>query len=394
MRKIYALLLCLAQVACVGAQTIPVPQIGDAGWVFDESRYDPRFPDMREWAKAGVQGGIPARGAAKIIRRLQPGDDLQAAIDAAHAAGGGVVLLSRGEYPVSRTIYLRSGVVLRGETKETTILSVRMKKGFFKNTADKQQLTAFEVNDAERVGIEDLTFRYAAVDFKPMDKDSFYGVWERRIFHEIETRDTNLYVHLLILRRCKNSWVDHCNFLQAGAHPLGVGDSEHVTFRNNFIDRAYVKKDGHHGGYYGCWASRYCLFYNETVKRIRHFAIMNKGAAYNVVYGCNFEVDVNFHSEDDGHNLVQECRIATPVWHSWGAIGIGANGQHQPPGPGNLLYRNEPISKGVAGYTRHMGAAQTDAVYEVTDRFGEPQVHKLPVAPPAHGTFYAVKYAL
>jgi hypothetical protein len=370
------------------------PQIGDAGWTFDESRYDSRFPDMKEWAKAGVQGGIPARSATKIFRTLRPGDDLQAAIDAAHAAGGGVLLLERGEYPVTRTVVLRSGVILRGTSKEMTILRVNMKKGFFKTSADKTQLSAFEVNDAERVGFEDLTFRYAAVDFAPMDKDSFYGVWERKNFHEIETRDTNLYVHLLILRRCKNAWIDNCNFLRAGAHPLGIGQSEHITCRNNFIDQAYVKKDGHHGGYYACWGSKYCLFFNETVRRIRHFAIMNKGAAYNVVYGCNFEVDVNFHHEDDGHNLVQDCRIATPVWHSWGAIGIGANGQHQPPGKGNLLYRNDPISKGVEGYTRHIGRAKPNTLYEVTDRFDRPHVSELSTPPPQFGTLYAVKRGL
>lgn len=367
------------------------PQIGDAGWSFDESRYDPRFPDMKEWAKAGVEGGIPKRSDLPIKQTIAPGDNLQQAIDRVAAAGGGVVLLRKGDYEIRHTIYLRSNVVLRGESKSNTVLKVMMKKMFFKYAPDRKHLVAFEVNDAQRVGVEDLTFRYAAVDFEPYDKTDFNAPWDRRVFHEPETRDTTLFVHLLIFRRCKNAWVDNCNFLWAGTHPLGIGECEHMTLRRNFIDRAYVKRDSFHGGYYGCWGSRYCLFYNETVKRIRHFAIMSKGAAYNVVYDCDFEVDVNFHDQDDGHNLVERCRIATPVWHSWDAIGIGAVGKHQPPGPANLLFENTVISKGVAGYNRKMEATKPKTIYQVTTEFGKPNVFVHSETPPQGGTLYAVK---
>lgn len=366
-------------------------QIGDAGWTFDESRFDTRFPDMKEWAKAGVEGGIPKRSSLPVRQKIGPKDNLQQAIDKVAAAGGGVLLLRQGTYEVKHTIYLRSNVVLRGQNKANTVLKVLMKKMFFKYAPDQKQLVAFEVNDAQRVGIEDLTFRYAAVDFEPYDKSDFNAPWDRQVFHEPETRDTSLFVHLLIFRRCANSWVDNCNFLWAGTHPLGIGDCTHMTLRNNFIDRAYIKRDSFHGGYYGCWGSRYCLFYNETVKRIRHFAIMNKGAAYNVVYGCDFEVDVNFHDQDDGHNLVERCRIATPMWHSWDAIGIGAVGKHRPPGPANLLFENTVISKGVAGYNRKMGPSKPGVVYQVTTEFGKPNVFVFSEMPPSGGTFYALK---
>ncbi|MCU0341378.1 MAG: right-handed parallel beta-helix repeat-containing protein [Spirosomaceae bacterium] len=367
------------------------PQIGDAGWIFDESRYDVRFPNMKEWAKAGVQGGIPPRGKLPVKQKISPKDNLQMAIDQVAAEGGGVILLTKGDYLITQTISLKSGVVLRGEDKNQTILKVTMKKMFFKYAPDGKQLTAIEVNDAERVGFEDLTIRYAAVDFEPYDKNDFNAAWDRRVFHEHETRDTTLFVHLLIFRRCRNAWVDNCNLLWAGAHPLGLGECEHITCRNNFIDRAYVKKDSFHGGYYGCWGSRYCLFYNEKVRRIRHFAMMNKGAAYNVVYRCDFETDVNFHHEDDGHNLVEQCRIATPVWHSWDAIGVGAANKHRPPGPGNLLLNNEAISKGVAGYDRKMGAAQPNVVYEVVSQFLPSKVFIHSNTPPVGGTLYAIK---
>jgi hypothetical protein len=137
--------------------------------------------------------------------------------------------------------------------------------------------------------------------------------------------------------------------------------------------------------------SKYCLFYNEKVRRIRHFAIMSPGEAYNVGYRCDFEVDVNFHDQDSGHNLEEQCRIATPVWHSWDAIGIGAFNKHRPPGPENLLFNNTVISKGVAGYNRKMGAAQPYAIYQLTTEFGKPDVFLRPDSPPKGNTFYAVK---
>ena len=45
-------------------------QLGDAGWVLDESKYDNRFPEMREYAKAGVKGGIPYRDDTPIMLTL------------------------------------------------------------------------------------------------------------------------------------------------------------------------------------------------------------------------------------------------------------------------------------------------------------------------------------
>jgi hypothetical protein len=36
---------------------------------------------MREWARAGVEGGIPLRRSLPIKKRLKPGDDLQAAMN-------------------------------------------------------------------------------------------------------------------------------------------------------------------------------------------------------------------------------------------------------------------------------------------------------------------------
>jgi hypothetical protein len=397
-QHLWILFLILGLPCCLLAQHIPLEkppqtpvQIGDPGWEWDPNRADPAYPAMQEWAKAGVEGGIPLRADLPIRWVLGPNESLQMAIDAVKKMGGGVIFLKKGIYELKQPIQVLSGVILRGEDKKGVEIRVYLKAPFFKNQVGKEPLTAISVTDAEKVGFEDLTIRYAAADFEPYDRSDPNGAWDRRIYHGPETRDTNLYVNLLIFWRSRNCWVDNCQFLWAGAHPLGAFRSEHLTFRNNFIDRAYIKQDSHHGGYYGCWGSKYCLFFNEKVSRIRHFALMNEGCKYNVVYACQFEVDVNFHSKDDGHNLVEACSIKTPNWHSWDAIAKGTPDKHGPPGPGNLLFNNIAQSKGHQGYTRKTGEYQLLSVYEVANTFDEPLVRLRSERAPMGATFYAVR---
>lgn len=89
------------------------------------------YPDF---TRAGVPGGIPAVPVA--VRAADfgaaPGDDrddaaaIQAAIDAAVAAGGGAVQLEAGEFIIDRTLSIQAdGVVLRGAGRERTRLIPR-----------------------------------------------------------------------------------------------------------------------------------------------------------------------------------------------------------------------------------------------------------------------------
>ena len=43
-------------------------EIGDQGWTFDGSKYDFNYPEMIEYAKAGVEGGIPLRNTRPIVQ--------------------------------------------------------------------------------------------------------------------------------------------------------------------------------------------------------------------------------------------------------------------------------------------------------------------------------------
>jgi hypothetical protein len=383
----FTLLLALTVLPLV---TGAAPRIGDPGWEPDPTRFDPRFPAMAEWARAGVRGGVPTRDTLPIVARVAPGEDLQAALDRAAAAGGGVVLLAAGTHEIARAVQLRSGVVLRGADRNGTVLAVRIRAPFFR-VSGGPQVSAFVGRGVQRAGLEDLTIRYVGVDFEPRDFADFSAPWDRRVFHVPEDRDDLLYVHLVTFEESADCWIDGCNLLWAGAHPLILYRCQHFTLRGNRVDRAYNKMDGWHGGYYGLLASSHCLVVDEHVSRIRHFAIMLEGARYNVVLGGNFETDLNFHDADSGDNLIEGARFATPVWHSWHAVARGAPHQHQPPGSRNLLFRVEAISKGQPGFTLRGPVPERDAVYVVGTPYEAPTVSLFTATPPQAGTLYAVR---
>lgn len=58
------------------APIAPAIRVGDSASVFDKSRYDESSPQIKEWVKAGVHGGIPLRGQSRIVAKLKPGDKI------------------------------------------------------------------------------------------------------------------------------------------------------------------------------------------------------------------------------------------------------------------------------------------------------------------------------
>ena len=127
--KMYWFVVIIFPGALLGA-----PRIGDAGSVFDAGKYDGRFPDMKEWAKAGVEGGIPPRSESLVAARVKPGESIQEALD---RDSSGVVLVLNGIHTVKRTINVPSNVIVRGETRDGTILETDSK-----NTPTPQNLNS------------------------------------------------------------------------------------------------------------------------------------------------------------------------------------------------------------------------------------------------------------
>ena len=294
-----------------------------------------------EWEKAGVTGGLPDEKKVKTIRLISPSENLQQAISSLAKDGGGVILLKAGEYIISSTIKLESGVILRGCNKDSVLLSVKIHGHHF--STGKPRQSALYIGNKHLVGIENLTLKYTGASFEPMDKDSLSSPWEKAVFHVRELRDTTLFVEHIWIDGSENCWVKNCKLLWAGNDPILITNSKYITCCHNYIDRSYNKCDGGMG-YYDLTNSSYVLIHHEKIRRIRHFAIQ-KGSRNNVIINNYLEVDVNFHDGDQGNNLIGGNTIRIPEWHSWHCFSRGDPNQHRPPGENNILFNNDAIDK-------------------------------------------------
>jgi hypothetical protein len=310
---------------------------GDRGWGFDTQKYDARFPDMWHWAQAGVQCGIPNEDAFPVVDTLVAGADLQEAIDRAAEQGGGVVLLKAGVYPFHETLYLRDSVILRGKDRGGVVLSNQLRGPFYSSPFDN--VAGIRFQHVRWAGLENLTVDYHAVDFLPVDYAYFDYPWQKQTFKNDLEGDRQLYVTHVAFDNAQNAWIRNCQVLNSGTDPILVLESEHISITQTRIEGAY-NKGGRGNGYFNIEQnSRYVLVAADTVRAIRHLAIQS-GAKYNVMIGNCFEVDVNFHNGDGGHNLVEGNIIRIPEWHSWHCFSRGVPKHHRPPGPGNMLFNN------------------------------------------------------
>ncbi|MDO6759009.1 T9SS type A sorting domain-containing protein [Tamlana sp. 2_MG-2023] len=354
--------------------------IGDAGVSFDNSLNDPLYPFMNEWQKSGVEGGIPEKNSLPILLHLNPtnSEGIQNAINQLNTNGSpGVILLKKGTYQIDKPIHLKSNVILRGEAKEDVHLQVTIRSN---GTNDEQSFIFSNVNKS---GLEDLFFEYiperniTIYDDRNMPTSSYCG---DPCFSNSPDGLQNMYVSFVTIENdSKNCWVNNCIFKNAGSDPLEIR-GDHNTFRNNFIDACF-NKGGGGNGYYDI-RGNYNLFYNEKVRRIRHFTIQQK-AKYNVVIACDLEVDVNFHNGDEGYNLVEANKIHSDWWRSWSAFASGGSQcGHDKPGPNNIIFNN--ILSGKNNPERFGGS---DKVF-VFDQYSEPRL--LRNTPPTGSTFYPV----
>lgn len=375
--KFYLLLLLICADS-LSAQKL----IGGDDAYFAEELYDSAYPMMKEWAKAGVEGGIPSPEKTKIKKIVTAGDSWVDALPEVHDLGGGVVLLKNGDYSLKNTLQIPSNVILRGENKDSVRILVDM-HGYHFSTG-KPTTAALSMSHVERAGIENLTIRYVTPDFEPYDKQHVYEPWDVKVFHVPETRDTTLFVEMVWINHSRNCWVDNCQILWSGSDAIRIDNSEHITCRRNYIDRTYNKCDGGMG-YYNIMRSKYILSCYEKVRRIRHYAI-HIGSKYCVAIHNDFEVDVNFHSGDDGYNLIENNRIIIPNWHSWHCFQLGDPGQHKPAGKWNILYNNVTYHK-----LNKSEYSKPNQVYMMNDSFKGGKIIETDLKAPVCNTFYPVK---
>jgi len=184
----------------------------------------------RKWNEAGVKGGIPTD--QKIVKRIKPGDDIQAAIKEVNKKGGGVLLLEEGTYKITQTINMEDNVVVRGVDRKAVILesSIEARYGdgpifYFKGDSNS--------------GIENLTMTYDYDGRPSPDPHNYsndpYGTGMIRSSHvRIET-DSN------------NNWIRDTDMIDAGWRVVNVKGNNN-TLTGNYVDGTHQKGGG--GGYY------------------------------------------------------------------------------------------------------------------------------------------------
>lgn len=373
------------------------PRVGDADSKPEPTRFDPNYPDMKQWAEAGVRGGIPARDALKIVKTLKPGDDVQIAInDAArdylNASGPVkqaygeppvVVLLSAGTYPIKKPLDLKSGVVLRGQNKEMVVLEAAIR-------ATKLTSDSFTVRiDEQRLaGLEDLTIRHEEVARLGL------AVYAESVAGPKNNPNgvKDLHVGGVEIEKSFDCWLDNVSILHSGSHPLEAA-GERITVRDTLIDGAFNK--GEEGAPAGSGNVYFSvaggLFYNNTIKNTRHCLVLRDTLSggdckYNVILDCNFQGDVNFHGnrKDSGRNLFEGVLVRSLTSHGWPAW---AYWKRDEIGVGNLAYKS--IGWGGSDADK-FESTKADMVYTFTG-MRDPNI-LTPVEKPApkHGTLYAV----
>ncbi len=311
-------------------EAIDIPcYLGSACATIDASCLDSNFPEMQEFALAGVTGGIPYD--TNIAVTVSPGDNLQAVINSVNANGGGVILLSEGTYPISTTLNMKSDVVLRGINKETVIIE---------STVKGTDSNAYSIyfDGVARAGVENLTHFYRVDGCSPIDRENLNdGPYDQNAYSNDPCGNTNIVVTAIgMSKSTSNSWIDNCNILESGNHAVRLRGNN-CTVSRSYIDRSYNKGPGGRG--YFDITGDYNLVVENTIKRLRHFTIQ-LGARYNVVYKNTLWIDINFHNDDDGQNLIEQNTITTPSWHGWDIVDTGAPEFHRPPGPNNIIFNN------------------------------------------------------
>ena len=268
---------------------------GDAGVRFDTSKFDPDYPQMREWIKAGVRGGIPLiqDQLKRYTVSLRGGNSasINSAIASVANNGGGVVYLHNGNYDINQAVKLRSNVSIIGESRSGVVATVArtLKKG-----------GAFELIGIRNAGIYQMHIRGAG---SPPRYD-----WNIGSSKNLELPDNeNISV---FIKDSEDCWVTDTDIINSYDFPVRVS-AKHITLRGLNIDGAYNKSGGAHGYFF--ILNGYNLVTQSKITRIRHISLQGDDVEYNVLYDNDFKQEVSFHSDDDGNNLIENNRIHLPL---------------------------------------------------------------------------------
>lgn len=301
----------------------------------DRALLDPAYPNMLEWAKAGYSPAANESASQPEQIRLNPGDDLVAAVAVPHR----IITLSTGTYQIMQPLRFASGVTLRAVNPTTTKLVVRL-RGRRPTAPDESGhmpwTSALLLEGVQNSGIENLTILYDDSLSKPLNPRE-----GSKSYIDNPRGQDDLHVAFVRFSGSTNCWISNCVLTNSGNHPLILESSGHITVDGVEIEG--VQNKGEHSGNILISGSNHCLLNGLVVNDINHLLFADGRAGkvnhHNVVINSRLNVDVRFQSPESKAILLQECLITVPAWHNFPPISLGwSKHSGSKPADDNLVY--------------------------------------------------------
>ena len=295
-KKINLSILGLIALVSLPSKVNAQQRVGDPGVTFDTSKYDPRYPQMKEWEKAGASEGIPFIKDLQKVETINSGANsatinskITAAASSASKSNPVYILLKNGTYTINSRIVMKSNVSLVGESRTGVKCFISMTNG-----------DAFSFYKVKNCGIYDLTIEGG------WGTPKYPWNYSLNQNDELPSND-NISVKFNDSEDC---WLDRVNIINSAKDPVRC-PANHITLRDLKVDGAHKKAGGAQGYFFIQGA--YNLITGCEVTHIRHISLQGSNVEYNVVYDNDFKQEVSFHSGDNGNNLIEFNRITLPA---------------------------------------------------------------------------------
>ncbi len=174
------------------------------------------------------------------------------------------------------------------------------------------------------VGFEDFSLKQDIMGLPDLSGRT-YGLSPSDAVHNYGNLAPEYALHGIVFKWAANCWVKGVHTSMSGSHPIATEAAKNLHFEGNYLDGAWNKGKGGNGYFRGSrvWDS---LFYNNTMRNLRHFTLQ-WSASGNVVIGNDFSNDINLHGGWERNNLVEMNTLMVPFEHAPGYCTVNCGGE-------------------------------------------------------------------
>ncbi len=252
---------------------------------------------------------------------------------------GGVIALAPGRYRLTKTLRLRSGIVLRGNGPKTTLLDLGLRSSQpanLRQATPSAWLAGVRLEGIQRAGLMNLALTFDSTLSHPPDPRTTANAWVDNFGGQ-----NDRHVVSVLLQNARDCWLVNCVIENSGSHPLVLAQSHQVTLDNLEIVGTHNRGPG--SGSFALLGSESVLVSAVRARAINGVVLQSDSAAApcraNVFLHTRFETDLNLHGAGTTDNLFENCVITIPAWLNHPPLSPGnATTRQAPPGPGNLLH--------------------------------------------------------